>query len=278
MLQTGTRPSVRAMSEVRWPSAVPGSRFADIRHVADIGSTNQVLLDLARQGAPEGTVLVADHQHAGRGRLGRRWEAPPGTNLLVSVLLRPSLGWDELSWVTTAVALSVIDAVGTLTGVRLAAKWPNDLVVADGPHADTKVVGLLAETVGDPSGPPAVVVGCGCNVGWPGPDDPVPAELVGRATSLLALGGRPVDRPALLVGVLGALERWLTVLAGDLGPTPVREAYRAVCATLGRSVRVQRSADELEGRALDVDDAGRLVVDTGAATVAVDSGDVVHLR
>lgn len=266
------------MSEVRWPSAVPGTRFADIRHVADIGSTNQVLLDLARQGAPEGTVLVADHQHAGRGRLGRRWEAPPGTNLLVSVLLRPSLGWDELSWVTTAVALSVIDAVGTLTGVRLAAKWPNDLVVADGPHADAKVVGLLAETVGDPSGPPAVVVGCGCNVGWPGPDDPVPAELVGRATSLLALGGRPVDRPALLVGVLGALERWLTVLAGDLGPTPVREAYRAVCATLGRSVRVQRSADELEGRALDVDDAGRLVVDTGAATVAVDSGDVVHLR
>ena len=126
-------------------AALAGSRFADVRWVAETGSTNADLLALARDGAPEGIVLVADHQTAGRGRLGRTWEAPPGASLLVSVLLRPPAAVADA--VTMAAGVAMADAVDEVAGVHARLKWPNDLVVAvDGPTADDrKLAGILAE-------------------------------------------------------------------------------------------------------------------------------------
>jgi BirA family biotin operon repressor/biotin-[acetyl-CoA-carboxylase] ligase len=144
--------------------------FADVRRFDSLDSTNTYLLAEARSGVPEGVVAVAEHQTAGRGRLGRRWEAPPGTCLLVSVLLRPVLEPGQLHLCTSAVALAAADACAAVAGVSPAVKWPNDLLVRG-----RKLAGVLAESdpaaPGGPEGSVAVVVGVGCNVDWPGPEE-----------------------------------------------------------------------------------------------------------
>ena len=118
------------------------TRFGPVRRFAEIDSTNRYLLDEARAGAPEGAVAVADYQSAGRGRLGRRWEAPPGSNLLMSVLLRPTLTLDELHLCTVAVALAAATACERGAGVIPVLKWPNDLMVGG-----RKLGGILAEAL-----------------------------------------------------------------------------------------------------------------------------------
>src|SRR3954470_17439387 len=128
-----------------------GTRFADLRVLDETGSTNADVLELARAGAPEGVVVLAHHQTAGRGRLDRRWEAPPGASLLLSILTRPAehgLADDRLHLVTTAVGVAAAEACREVTGAYVRLKWPNDLVVAvDDQTGPRKLSGLLAETV-----------------------------------------------------------------------------------------------------------------------------------
>ncbi|MCZ7534797.1 MAG: biotin--[acetyl-CoA-carboxylase] ligase [Acidimicrobiia bacterium] len=134
-----------------------GTRFAEVRWFAEIDSTNRYLLDEAAASAPEGLVAVADVQTAGRGRLGRRWEAPSGASLLASALLRPDLPAERLHLVTVAAGVAAARAVADLAGIRAGLKWPNDLVIGG-----RKLAGLLAETPGGR----ALVVGMGLNVKW----------------------------------------------------------------------------------------------------------------
>ena len=129
---------------------MPGTRFTDIRHFETIDSTNRYLLEEARSGAPDGVVAVAEFQSAGKGRLGRRWEAPAGANLLLSVLLRPDLPAAERHLASAVVALAAAEGVESAAGLRLGLKWPNDLLGPDG----RKLAGVLAEgDLTDPSGP-----------------------------------------------------------------------------------------------------------------------------
>ena len=203
----------------------------------------------ARAGAPEGLVAVADHQTAGRGRLGRVWEAPAGANLLMTVLLRPSTPESHLA--VAAVALAGRDAASSVAGVDAGLKWPNDLVVDD-----RKLAGVLAET----DGAGAVAVGIGLNVAW-APEG---------ATCL----GADVARDDVLDAVLSSLGGWL-----DAGWPAVARAYRRACVTIGRRVRVELVDGEVfEGAAADVDDAGRLLVETSVCLRTVDVGDVTHVR
>jgi BirA family transcriptional regulator, biotin operon repressor / biotin---[acetyl-CoA-carboxylase] ligase len=149
--------------------AMSGEPSWQVRHFTSLPSTNQYLLEQARSGAEEGLVAVADHQSAGRGRLGRSWDSPPGASLLVSVLLRPSLPPSGLHLCPTAVALAALDACASVAGVDARVKWPNDLVVDD--H---KLAGILAEVLPGPPGEhdaAAVVVGLGLNIEWPGPPE-----------------------------------------------------------------------------------------------------------
>lgn len=225
----------------------------------ETGSTNADLVAGARDGAPAGLVLVAGHQSAGRGRLGRTWSAPPGSALLCSVLLRPSLVPEELHRCTQAVAVAAARACEAVAGVRPDLKWPNDLLVG----AD-KLAGVLAESVLGPTGVEAVVVGIGLNVTRDAP----PPETA--ATSLEHHAGRPVGLDALL-------ERFLAELAGiELGTLPGE--YRSRLATLGTRVRVQRPAGDLVGTAVDVRPSGALVVRDDAGDHEVLAGDVTHLR
>lgn len=250
--------SRRILRAVPLPEATP-QRFRDVRRLAEVDSTNRYLLDEARRGAATGLVVVADHQTAGRGRLGRTWEAPAGASLLMSVLLRPALGVVDRQLVVMAAAVAMAEAVETATGVRPELKWPNDLLVGN-----RKLGGILAEASGD-----AVVVGIGVNVAWPA----VPPELDGIATACNLEGGRPATRD----GVLGAfLERYGPRL-DDLEAT--RREYRVRLATLGCRVRVERADGVVTGTARDVDPAGHLLVDVdGDGTEVVAAGDVVHLR
>ncbi len=233
--------------------------FTEVRGFAEIDSTNRYLLDEARAGAPAGLVVVADHQTAGRGRLGRTWVAPPGSSLLLSVLLRPDTPVERRHGLVMAAGLAMAEAVEATTGVVAGLKWPNDLLVGD-----RKLGGVLAEATGD-----ALVVGIGVNLEW----HDVPSELAAIATACNLEGGRPVDR----ADVLGAfLDRYAVHLA-DLGSAHAR--YEARLTTLGRRVRVEQTTGELVGVATGIDELGRLVVQLDAGgTEIVSAGDVVHLR
>jgi BirA family transcriptional regulator, biotin operon repressor / biotin---[acetyl-CoA-carboxylase] ligase len=244
--------------------ASPGVRWR-LRRFDEIDSTNRYALDAARAGSAAGLVVVADRQRAGRGRRGRVWTAPPGSSLLVSVLLRPRLGADEVHVVTMAAALALVDAVRLVAGVDADLKWPNDLLV-DG----RKLAGVLAEADLTAGGVVrAVVIGVGCNVTWGG----FPSELEDRATACDREAGRHVERAELLDAFLARLAARLDAL--DAVPAD----YRARLATIGRRVRVDLNDGTLEGVATGVDDHGRLVVEPGTGpSVTVAAGDVVHLR
>jgi BirA family biotin operon repressor/biotin-[acetyl-CoA-carboxylase] ligase len=256
---------VTGMSRERAKQALSGTRF-EVTWVAETGSTNQDLLAAARDGASEGAVLVADHQTAGRGRLGRTWEAPPGSSLLVSILLRPDLPLDQAHAVTAAVGLAAAYACEAVAGFRPGLKWPNDLVV--GPR---KLAGILAETQVSGDRLDALVVGIGLNVNWP---DELPADLAGIAVAANHVAGHEVDRENLLFALLRDLERRYADLSEPGGVGRLRVDERAASATIGQRVRVEVADEAFEGTATDITDAGHLVVDGREITTA----DVIHLR
>jgi BirA family biotin operon repressor/biotin-[acetyl-CoA-carboxylase] ligase len=271
-------------------SALAGSRFSDVRWVAETGSTNADVLSAARDGDGEGVVVVADHQTAGRGRLGRTWEAPNGAGLLCTVLLRPRAAVAGAS--TMLVAVAAAEAVEELTGASPRLKWPNDLVwPGDGSGPDRKLAGILAEaewpaashiasgwSPPEPNDRATVAVGIGINVAW---GSAVPPELAETAVSLdeLTAPSPPPDRVDLLVRFLRRLEVHHAALRSSGDRSEVQALWRARSATLGRQVRVDLGADDVVGTAVDITDEGHLVVETlegDRRTLAV--GDVVHLR
>ncbi len=245
------------------PDAPPSWR--EVRRVRATGSTNADLVAAALAGEPAGVVLVADEQTAGRGRLGRSWSAPAGSGLAVSVLLRPVVAPNRLGWLPLVTGLAVVDAVRDSARLAVGLKWPNDVVV--GPDG-RKLAGILAERVG---GTDAVVVGVGLNVAMTADQLPVPT-----ATSL-ALELAPAEPPAVddvLAALLARLGQRVGAWAG--GDDQAAE-YRAACVTLGRDVRVELPArGVLDGRAVDVDDTGRLLVDVGGRVEPVAAGDVTE--
>jgi BirA family biotin operon repressor/biotin-[acetyl-CoA-carboxylase] ligase len=240
-----------------------------VTYVAETGSTNDDLVAAAAAGEPAGAVLVADHQHAGRGRVGRRWEAPAGSALLMSVLVRPgSEAAVHPHGATQAMALATRQACRNLAGFTPALKWPNDLLVGD-----RKLAGILAEARAHAGRIEAVVIGVGLNITWP--PEPPPRELA-YAISMEGAGGRAVDRDSLLQCLLDHLGLELDRWRDDADA--LTATYRAALGTLGRRVRVERPGETLNGVAVDVDEQGRLLVDTVDGRRSVDAGDVIHLR
>jgi BirA family biotin operon repressor/biotin-[acetyl-CoA-carboxylase] ligase len=235
--------------------------------VPEIGSTNAALLAAAAEDAPEGTVLVAEHQAAGRGRLDRVWTSPPGAGLTVSFLLRPDVPSARRGWLPLLTGVALAEAVGEVPGVRASLKWPNDLLAAGG----AKLAGILAEV-----GNGAVVVGVGLNVSTRAD------ELPETGTSLALEAGRPVDRAAVLLQFLRGFERryllWVQAL-GDPVSSGLARDYLAWCSTVGADVVVTLpDGSALEGVAESVDWDGRLVVRTAQGVAELASGDVRHLR
>ena len=233
-----------------------------VEHVTEVDSTNDAVVERARAGEAEGLVLVADHQSRGRGRLGRTWDAPPGSALLCSHLLRPALDDDQAQWAVGAVALSARAALARF-GLACEIKWPNDLLVDD-----AKIAGILAELVTAPSR--GVVVGLGLNLSDSPPD-------VGATHLTRHLDTAPSARELLDVALeeLSARRDWLD--SSD-GLARLAAQYREALATIGQRVVVHQREGSWTGTARDVDDMGRLIVDGADCVRVVAAGDVVHLR
>jgi BirA family biotin operon repressor/biotin-[acetyl-CoA-carboxylase] ligase len=255
----------------------PTGAWASLDVVASTGSTNADLLARATgpDAAPDRSVLVAEHQDAGRGRRDRVWEDRASEGLTFSVLLRPrEVAPERWGWAPLLAGLALVEAVGRVSSVPAALKWPNDLLLGAEPAA--KGAGILAEVGAGSGGDRALVIGIGLNVATP------VADLPAGATSLAAEGADP-GRDAVLVAVLRALadldERWRGA-HGDVVAAGIVDDYRARCATLGREVSVALPGDRvLAGRAVDVDRDGRLAVRApDGGTTVVSAGDVVHVR
>jgi BirA family biotin operon repressor/biotin-[acetyl-CoA-carboxylase] ligase len=248
----------------------PGGFWAALDVVAETGSTSEDLLAAAGAGAAHGTVLAAEVQTRGRGRQGRRWTSPAG-GLMFSVLLRPAaVPPPGRGWLPLLAGVAVVRAVRAQGVAGAVLKWPND-VLAGG----AKLAGILAEQAGD-----AIVVGIGINVGT-GPADLPPAAPGGLPPASMALSGAPgADRGALLAGILAEVAAWYPAWTAS-GPlaSGLRAEYLRCCATIGGNVRVELPGGAvLHGIATDIDEVGRLVVDTGDGPVPVSAGDVIHLR
>ena len=255
------------------------SLWTAIDVVDETGSTNADLAAAARDGAPAGSVLLADHQSAGRGRLGRTWTAPPGTSIAMSVLVRPAVPVDRWTWLPLLAGLAVSDGIRQEADLPADLKWPNDVLVLG-----RKVSGVLAERVETPQGP-AVVIGMGVNVHLTPEELPVPtATSLAIVLGELGLGAFPLHRTSLVSTTLRSLERilarWEEVAdVPGVGAAGLALAYRERCATIGRDVRVDLSdGTSVVGVAREVDGSGRLVVDTTDGSRTFGAGDVVHLR
>lgn len=252
----------------------PGGLWRAVEVTEVTGSTNADLLARAAGGAPEGLVLAAEQQRAGRGRLGRTWTSPPRAALTFSVLLRPAaVPRARLGWLPLLAGVAVAAAVRAATGLDAQLKWPNDVLVGT-----AKLAGILAEAAGE-----AVVVGIGLNVSTGPADLPPPGPGGLPATSLAIEGAATTDRAALLAAILAGLERryraWDQVF-GDSERAGLRAEYTSLCATLGRRVRVELPGGrELDGVAADLDADGRLLLSIPPdADLPVAAGDIVHLR
>src|SRR2546430_11863044 len=225
-----------------------------IVHLPRVDSTQGTIFDLAAQDAPDRTVVVADYQAAGRGRRGRAWDAPAGTSLLTSILVRPRAAPERWGGYSLVSALAVADALARLAGLGARLKWPNDVLVGG-----RKIAGILLESrmpAAGPVGPVGVAgviaVGIGVNLG----QRAFPAGLAARATSVALETGRAVERDAALSAVLEAFDGWRGRMERD-GLAPVRARWLGLGDTIGRRGPV----DGVTGVAGDLDVDRALVVE-----------------
>ena len=257
----------------------PGGLWRAVEVVDRTGSTNADLLGRALGGAPEGVVLAAEEQSAGRGRMGRTWVAPPRAALTFSLLVRPAtVPPARRGWLPLLAGVAVASAVTAVTGVQTRLKWPNDVLV--GP---AKLAGILAEAAGD-----AIVVGVGLNVSAEPGELPPPGPGALAATSLriaasASAASAALDREPLLIAILADFERryqaWSRV-GGDPERSGLRAGYTRMSGTISRRVRAELPGGQvLSGLAVGVDLDGRLLVRVSSGTtLPVAAGDVVHLR
>jgi BirA family biotin operon repressor/biotin-[acetyl-CoA-carboxylase] ligase len=261
-----TAPADSLVADAVVPRLAPGDLgTAAWVHLERTESTNSEAAHRAAQGAPEGTVVVAEEQTAGRGRRGRSFASPAGRGIYLSVVLRPDMPPAHAFRLTFCGALAVGDACAEV-GVAARVKWPNDVLVSG-----RKVCGILAElsTTGDQVG--HVVLGIGLNVNSVADD--LPPDVRAVATSLRLALGRPLDRPALCARVLAGLGLWYGRTLSDF-PSVLAEV-RSRCDMLGRTVKVTDGDRVLCGEAVGIDDEGALLLRTPGGLTHVVTGDVV---
>lgn len=240
-----------------------------IRLYDAVPSTNAILRELAKTGAAEGTVVLAESQTAGRGRAGKGWFSPPGVNLYASVLLRPAIEPGAAAVFSFMASLALADAIREL-GLAPAIKWPNDVLVRR-----RKVAGTLAELAAAGERLEYLILGVGVNVNVEQEAlREALGEAAGHAIALSEALGRPIDRNAFAGAVLTFLDEWL-ITYRDQGPAALLRAWRDLDVVSGRRVEVREDGTAFDGRARGVDAAGRLEVeDAGGRIHHVVAGEV----
>jgi BirA family biotin operon repressor/biotin-[acetyl-CoA-carboxylase] ligase len=246
------------------PHLGSGRFGCEIVHRDEVDSTNRLASELARDGAPEGTVVIAESQTAGRGRLGRTWESPSHLNLYLSMVLRPGLAPVHITPIALVAAIGVVEAIRDTSGLGAAIKWPNDVLLSG-----RKVAGILTEMDAEADRVRFVVLGIGVNLNASSRD--FPPELRRKASSLRIATRRRVDRVQFTAALIRALEsRYDTFLAG--GFRALRPVYESHHSLVGRRVRAEEG--RISGTVLGVDDAGALLLDTPEGRRAVAAGEV----
>lgn len=231
------------------------------------GSTNQVAKQVGEEGAPDGTLILAEEQTAGRGRSGRKWVTPPRCAIAFSLLLRPTLPPQRISMTTLVMGLAVEQAVRKRYDLAVGIKWPNDVVI-DG----KKICGILTEMSAEMDGVHYIVIGTGINANLTS----FPEEIRDVATSLQIQLGHPVDRAALLTQVLEEFETYYGIFEEDGDLRRLQETYNQDLLSRDQKVRVLDPKGEYTGTALGIDKEGQLLVrrdDSGEVT-KVWSGEV----
>lgn len=246
----------------------PGHPWGELIQYYDcVESTNTLAKEMAAQGAPHGTVLIADRQTGGRGRRGRSFYSPAGVGIYMSVILRPGCAPAALMHLTCAAAAALCDAVEKAAGFRPGIKWTNDLV-----YGKRKLAGILTELCLSPQGAvDYAVIGIGINCNQ-GPED-FPEEIRAVAGSLSMVAGHPIDQAILAAAIVDAMER----MSNDLlsRKAALLDSYRRDCITFGKEVSLVRGDEIRHGKALDIDQDGALIVEFAPGHIeAVSSGEV----
>lgn len=236
-----------------------------VYHCHEVDSTNRYMRELARAGEPEGSVVLAETQTAGRGRLGRLWKSPNG-GIWMSLLLRPKLPPHQAQLLTLLAAVAAVEATAAVSSVKPGIKWPNDLLVSG-----KKLAGILTEVSAEIEQVNYIVIGLGVNVNID--RDEFGPELQGVATSLLAQSGQRINRVSWVQAFLRNMDREYVQIQ-SAGFAEVLTRWRRYSVTLGRDVDVSLAENTVTGMALDIDEQGALLVRTESGVQTFWAGDV----
>ncbi|MFO7559138.1 MAG: biotin--[acetyl-CoA-carboxylase] ligase [Desulfobacterales bacterium] len=240
----------------------------DILVLKETDSTNLQAKNLAAEGAPEGTLVVAENQHAGRGRKGRTWFSPPGLGIYSSLILRPAISPAEAPGITLMTAVAAVEAVIALTGIPARIKWPNDIMVKN-----RKLAGILTEISTEMDSVDFIIVGFGMNVNTPA--DGFPSDIKEIATSVYAETGKRFPRVTMLQAFLKKFEVHYETFKKE-GFSGVRTKWKALTEIIGKKVMVRKVAGEISGKVVDVDYEGVLILqDKNGETHRIFSGDLL---
>lgn len=246
--------------------------WKDVLFYDSLGSTNDTAMDLAVKGEIQpASVIIADTQHKGKGRLGRAWVSPPGLNIAMSLVVRPAIPPMEAGLLTILAAVSCASALRRVTGLPVAIKWPNDLLLSE-----RKVGGILTETRSSPDSIDLAVIGIGINVNSERLD--FPEEFREMVTSLREEAGKRLRRSDIVVSVLSEFAHFCGML-GESGRASLLEEWRRMSSTIGRRVMVVAAKETFTGLAEGIDEDGVLMVRLpGGVVRRVSAGDVIHVR
>jgi BirA family biotin operon repressor/biotin-[acetyl-CoA-carboxylase] ligase len=225
----------------------------EVLFFSEIDSTNREAHDRAEKGAREGTVVIADSQSRGKGRRGRSWESPSGSNLYLSIILRPLIPPPAAPQITLLAGIAAARALSGVSGLECRIKWPNDILLRG-----RKLAGILAEMEGKDSKVRFIILGVGVNVNWRRED--FPDDLRQTATSLRAETGKEISRAAVAAGLLHELEEEYVSFLREGFSARIREEWSRLSWVLGKPVTLSLPEATISGRALGLDPEGALLV------------------
>ena len=240
---------------------------SEILFLPEIDSTNNLVKEYANNNAQEGLVIIAESQTGGRGRMGKFWHSPPETGIYLSILLKPNLKPDHLSFITLLAGVSAISTINEISHQPANLKWPNDILIND-----KKVCGLLCEMTQEKGNSFSVVIGIGINVNQL--PEQFPKDLKKTATSLRIVNGSPINRLTVIQSLLTTLDREYRFFLAEGGHSVIKK-WKLNTDLFGKKVSVKRGSVIITGTAMNLDELGRLVLrrDNGHAEV-IDSGEV----
>lgn len=251
---------------------VRGDFWKEVLFYKTIDSTNDLAASLSvKKNLASGTVIIADMQEKGKGRLGRRWLSPPGLNIYMSVILKPEMAPRDATLLTVLSAVAGAVAIRGESGLQASIKWPNDLIVSG-----RKIGGILTEVRTDPDKINVAIIGIGINVNIEAAEFPDEIRTIG--TSLKAETGQHYSRSRIIVRILREIESWFHILKKD-GRVPLLQEWKRLSSTLGKEVKVTTGEEIISGTAEDIDDEGMLIMRLPSGIKRrISAGDLTELR